>query len=355
MRNKIILCILSIVLAASLAIISACAAPAPAPAPALGPAPAPEVITWRLQSMFSAGYQWEITPHRFAERVEKASGGRLVIEPYAAGALIPTFEGLDSVGKGVIEIAHIGAIYWTGMLPFTTLSWGAPMTLGADFNEYEYMWNEMGMLELAREEYAKYNVHFVGPIYATPYGGTMSPKPIKSVDEWDGIKIRSFGFSGDLWKAFGASIVSVPPGEMYTALATGTIDAAHWAGPHEFHAMKTDEVAKYYLLPPIIGLIANEIFVNMDKWNELPEDLQEIVTVAAKVGSAESAALTSGLNAIAEQEMRAAGITFNTLSDSDLARLKAKATEIMDEKAKVDAGSARAVEIIRKAMSIYGH
>ena len=110
--------------------------------------------------------------------------------------------------------------------------------------------------------------------------------------------------------------MSVPVGEMYTALATGTIDAAHWGGPYNFHVLKIHEVAKYYLMPPLLGQITNDIFINMDEWNALPPDLQEIVTICGRMMSLESAAYAHAMNSEFEPVLEEAGVTFSTAKSS---------------------------------------
>jgi len=180
-----------------------------------------------MQVFQSAGFAWDkIAPH-FVQRVKDLSGGRLEITPFPADALVPTMQLLESVGKGAVEMAYSGPVYWRGTYPAMDLFWGVP-TAFQNAQELEYMWWDMGMIELARQEYAKANDFLLSPIFSSPYGGIMSTKPIKTLQDIKGLKMRSFGVTADIWKSLGASIVSVPAGEMYTALATKTIDAANW-------------------------------------------------------------------------------------------------------------------------------
>ena len=77
------------------------------------------------------------------------------------------------------------------------------------------------------------------------------------------------------------------------------------------------------------------------------------MTLAARAASVESASFVHYLNTVDAENMRKAGVTFNTLSQSDLATLKKAAMELLDEKAKVDAGSAKATQILKEAMKVY--
>lgn len=322
-------------------------------APAASQTAAP--IKWRMQTMFTSGFAWEVVPKRFAERIKQASGGRLEITPYPADALVPTFQMLGAVRQGAVEMGWAGGAYDFGAVPAQLVMWGVPMTFTENVEEYNHMWWDLGMIDVARAEYAKLNIYLLAPLLATPYGSIMSRKPIKSLKDFKGMKLRSFSFAGELGKALGASIVSVPAGEMYTALASGTIDAAHWAGPDEFYSMRIHEVAKYYLKPAWISHISNNVYVNLDKWKSLPADLQQIVELAARTASVESASYGHYLNQVSEAKMKAAGVTFTTLSSSDLAAMKAATMKILDEKIKADPATAKAAKILREAMKVYGY
>lgn len=311
-------------------------------------------IKWRLTTHVPSGFVWDTLIPRLIERINQASGGRIQIQAFPAGALVPTNEVLGSVGKGVLDMAWTGTIYWRGIMPAADFFWGSPMTLGDNPAQYEYMWWQMGMIDVAREAYAKHNVFFVAPMWSTPYGGTMSKKPIKSLQDIKGVKLRSFGVTSDLWESYGASVVNVPAAEMYAALAMGTIDAAHWSAQHEFASMKIHEVAKYYLQPPTINQIANDIFVNQDKWKSLSPDLQQIVIHASRTTAIDAGAMIRVLNTQDEETMKKAGVTFSTLSDGDVANMRQKAMELLESKSKADAFCSKAAEITKKTMSIFG-
>ena len=78
----------------------------------------------------------------------------------------------------------------------------------------------------------------------------------------------------------------MPGGELFTALKTGTIDATEWVSPYNDLAFGLHKAAKYYYYPgwhePGTTL---ECFVNKDKFQELPKDLQEIILGAAKMSN----------------------------------------------------------------------
>ena len=80
----------------------------------------------------------------------------------------------------------------------------------------------------------------------------------------------------------GGTVVLLPGGEIFQALQTGAIDAAEWVGPYDDEKMGFHKAAKFYYYPgwwePGPSL---EVQINLDEWNNLPEEYQAIVQAAA--------------------------------------------------------------------------
>ncbi len=83
-------------------------------------------VTWKLQSTWTAGDFHQNNPKGFAERVEAMAGGRLKINVQAAGAVVPAFEVLDAVHKGILDAGHAWPGYWYGKHPAATLFGSVP-------------------------------------------------------------------------------------------------------------------------------------------------------------------------------------------------------------------------------------
>jgi len=108
-----------------------------------------------------------------------------------------------------------------------------------------------------------------------------STLPLPTVDSFKGVTMRAWNPTlGDLIAALGATPVVIPYAEKYTALATGVVQANACA-PMGLIETKDYEVAKYYNLWPLQPCIYVP-FVNLDAFNGLPKDLQDIVTEAAQ-------------------------------------------------------------------------
>lgn len=57
---------------------------------------------------------------RYADRVDKMSGGKIKIEVLPDGAIVPAFEILDAVDKGIVEAGYAWTHYWSGKHCFET-------------------------------------------------------------------------------------------------------------------------------------------------------------------------------------------------------------------------------------------
>jgi len=265
-----------------------------------------------------------------AEAIGKLSAGRLKVRVYGAGERVPALEVFDAVSRGAAEMGHGAAYYWKGKSPAAPFFTSVPFGLTAqEMNGWLYYG---GGLELWRELYADFNlVPFEAGNTGTQMGGWFR-EPIETVDDLKGVKMRIPGLGGEVMKKIGVTTVNIPGGELFTSLQTGAIDATEWVGPYNDLAFGLHKAAKHYYYPgwqepgPTL-----EAIVNKDAWNELPKELQDVVSYACQAtGSdmlAEYAARNQkALNTLVNEH----GVKLHRFSDDILARLR-KASEIVIE------------------------
>ena len=214
-----------------------------------------------------------------ADLCRKMSGGRLDIQVYGGGELVPPLEAFDAVRSGAAEVGSGAAYYWAGKVPAAQFFAGYPFGLNAQ--QMNAWLLSGGGLELWRELYADYNlVPFVGGNTGVQMGGWFNRK-IDSVEDFKGLKMRMPGLGGRVLERLGGTPVLLPAAELYTGLERGIIDATEWVGPYHDQFMGFAEIAKYYYYPGWHEPgTAFEFFVNKDKYDSLPEDLQTIFDVA---------------------------------------------------------------------------
>jgi TRAP-type mannitol/chloroaromatic compound transport system substrate-binding protein len=135
-----------------------------------------------------------------------------------------------------------------------------------------------GGLDLCREMFAQSNVYIYPNITHTPEIFLSSNKPLNTVGDLKGLKIRTAGDDGAIFTRLGASTVNVPPGEVYESMKRGVIDAFQIGSPSIDWSYGMQEVTKYVYLSPVRQPCELFILLIMgDSWAKLTPDLQKIV------------------------------------------------------------------------------
>src|SRR5882724_10765830 len=220
-----------------------------------------------------------MSAERVAERIGALSGGRLQISVSAAGEVVPAFEVLDAVGGGVAEIGHTASFYWQGKQPaaayFTTVPFGLMP------NEH-VAWVDAGGGQALRDElYKPFGVKpFMGGNTGVCMGGWFR-RELKALADLQGLKIRSLGLGGEVYRRLGATPQTTPPGEILTSLQSGVLDAAEFVGPGSDIALGLYRVAPNYYGPGFNKPNGTgECIVSLKAWEALDADLKAIITHA---------------------------------------------------------------------------
>ncbi len=290
---------------------------------------AQQATTWRCQSMWSAAELTYKCFEDFCERVKAASNGRLVLQPFAAGAVTGVFETLDAVSAGVLQAHSSAPVYWTGK------DAGLAM-LGDLVFGYQHPWQaeawyyHKGGLQMLRQAYAKYNVYPVGVSW---WGveTVVSKKPLAKMEDFKGVKVRSpQGMTAEILSKLGASIVVLPGGEVYSALDKGVVDAADWGTLSMNQRMGFHEVAKsptklFHSMP------VQEFTVNMDAWKKLPDDLKALLATAVREWTWDQVQRVAVDDARVAAELGAKGVTPVVWNDAEMAKVRTLAERTWEE------------------------
>jgi len=300
------------------------------------PAIAQERTTWRMVTTWPKNFPGlGTTAETFAQYVKEMSDGRLQIHVYGANEIVPPMGVFDAVSNGSVEMGHGGSYYWRGKSPaaqfFTTIPFG--MTA----QEMNGWLHHGGGLELWREIYAPFNlIPFAGGNTGVQMAGWFN-REINRIEDLRGLKMRIPGMAGDVFNRAGGTSVNIPGGELYTALQTGVIDAAEWVGPENDLAFGFHQVAKYYYYPgwqePGSTL---ELIVNKQAFEALPDDLQAIITVAARASNQDMLDRYTARNNAALKELTEKGVEVRRLPDEVLKHLRNISMQLYAEQAAQD-------------------
>lgn len=226
-----------------------------------------------------------MSAERVAERIKALSGGRLEISVSAAGEVVPAFEVLDAVGGGVAEMGHTASFFWQGKEPAAVFYTTVPF--GLTPNEHVAWVDAGGGQALWDELYAPFGVKpFMAGNTGVCMGGWFR-REIKSREDIRGVKIRSLGLGGEVYRRLGAVAQTTPPAEILTSLQSGVLDAAEFVGPGSDIALGLYRVAPMYYAPGFNKPNGTgECVVSLKAWNALEPDLRAIVSHACAAEAA---------------------------------------------------------------------
>ena len=240
-------------------------------------------IRWRMVANGTPGTILYNVTQDFARYVYVLSQGELQIEVFGLGVMFPPFETFDAVTNNVIQAHNLFGLYWPGRDPnFALLSRaGCPITT---FSQATYL--EKLLFDWQNSLYNPFGQTYVGTMMVvTVYEQLMSTVPIRTVDDLQGLRVRSSGLGARFFDELGATTVSLPLTEILPALQTGALEAAEWTVWEENMRLGFHEVVSYVLDPSLhCGILEYlPLIVNTAAWEALPEHLRNVVDAARQM------------------------------------------------------------------------
>jgi TRAP-type mannitol/chloroaromatic compound transport system substrate-binding protein len=244
---------------------------------------------------------------RLAQTISVASGGRIKIEVFPAGALVRPFETFDAVGAGVAEMFHTSPAYFEKKSRAFNF-YGNTVPFGLTADEF-FAWIQYGGgQDLWDELYGQFNIK---PLLCTSTGTQMGGwfnSEITSPDGFSGLRYRMPGLGGEVLRRLGAIVVSLPGGEIVPSLKSGALDASEWIGPWADMAMGLHKAVSYYYYPgfhePGTG---QTLGINRGVWESFDPGDRQLIETAAAAEYATSLAEFNTNNALWLRKLREEG------------------------------------------------
>jgi len=310
-----------------------------------------KVFRWRAQHFLPSQMEGYKEFVRWCDKVNKASNGRLVIKPFPPGAAVPGAEQWEAVRKGVIEMGLSYGAYWVGKTPMAGFSVGVPFTL-RDLSDQYVLFQKLGLEDLVRANYAKQNIHFLRHLPCLDTVMT-SKKPINSVADLKGLKVRATGLIGEMLAAAGSTVAYFPGPEIYGALEKGIIDAAVYGSLNNQYELGFHEITKFIAVPPMASE-GDEVIINLDAWNKLPADLQMILKLSAAEHGERLAAIYRYESETALKKFAKKGVKVSVMPESERLKLTALGWKVVDKYAAKDPDFAKGSEILKNYLKLIG-
>jgi TRAP-type mannitol/chloroaromatic compound transport system substrate-binding protein len=275
-----------------------------------GPAAAQQAPKLRINmaSTFPGGMALigDAAKNKLPAKIARASGGEIELRFHEPGALVPAAQVLDAVSQGSVDAGWAGAGWYAGKDSAFNLFSTVPF--GPGIGEYmAWMFYGDG-LKLAREMFAKYNLHNVPCAIIPPEASGWFRREIKSVADLKGLKMRFFGLGAKVMEKLGVATQQLPPGEIFQALQLGTIDATEFSLPAMDQRLGFYQVAKFYYFPGWHQQATFfDLYFNKAKWDAMPERYRAIIELACGDLMREAIAEGEGAQWKAMKEMQEKG------------------------------------------------
>ena len=317
-------------------------------APWVGTAKA-QTTTWRIQTSWPGGIGLE-TFKAWSNSIVEKTGGELAFEPFGAKDVVGDFQLFDAVKNGVLEAMNPFTLYWAGRMPASVFLSSYPLGL-RNPHEWDVFYYGLGGLEIARELFAAFDMHYVGPIHHGP-NIIHSKVPIRSIDDFRDRKMRlPGGMVAEVFQAAGAQTTLLPGSEIFPALEKGTIDVADYVGPAVNHDLGFHQVTDFISMgPPGFMSIYQpvdlmDLTVSMDAWNALSPAMQQFVEMEIHVYSDMHHAAIQKADQEAWKKFEDAGTIVTRLSQDDVEAFTKLAVPRWFAWANKDAQAARVFKI----------
>ncbi|MGB8433626.1 MAG: TRAP transporter substrate-binding protein DctP [Burkholderiales bacterium] len=244
--------------------------------------------SWKMTTAWPGGPLMDIGAKAFAQKLEFLSGGRMKIQVFPGGALGNALKVSETVKNGVAEMGHTWMGYDWGADPTTVLFGGYAGSF--DTEKMLHWMYEAGGVDMQRQfRDEKFGVISMPLFIRTAEVFLHSRKPIRTLDDLKGLKMRTAGAWIEMSKELGASPVTTPGGEIYPALERGVIDATEWGTLWENITPGFYKVAKYLIIPGVHQPTAPfELVINKDVWGKLSPTDRQLIEQTAKLTTFES-------------------------------------------------------------------
>ena len=295
-------------------------------------------VKWKMQSAFGSTLV-HLGPGglRFAERIKTMSEGKFQVKFFEPGALVPALECFDAISKGSIESCWTTPGYHAGKIPaiqfFTTVPFGPQM---GEFLAWKI---HAGGNALRDEIYAKHNLKSIDSMCIGPETSGWFKKPINSLEELKGMKMRFFGLGASVMQKMGVSTQLLAGADIYPALERGVIDATEFSMPTIDIKLGFYQIAKNNYFPGWHQQVScGEFLTNMEVYNKLPGAYKAMIDAAALAEVVTIWSETEAQNPAAMIQMSTKhGVVRHRWPDNVLAKLEKAWFEVLAEKSADDA------------------
>jgi len=306
------------------------------------PALAQSTIRWRMQTYAGAA----LAEHVVVPAIEKfnaIAGDQMQIELFFADQLVPTGELFQAMQRGTIDAVQSDDDSMASPTEVTVFGGYFPFASRYSL-DVPVLFNQYGLNEIWDEEYSKVGVkHISAGAWDPCHFATKDP--IRSLADLEGKRVFTFPTAGRFLAQFGVVPVTLPWEDIEVAVQTGELDGIAWSGITEDYTVGWADVTNYFLTNNISGAWIGHFFANMERYEELPDNLKMLLQVCCEQSHYYRQHWYWG----GEADLRVNGtkLELTTIPDEEWAQVEAAARVFWDEIAAESETKARVVQIFK--------
>ena len=293
-------------------------------------------VRWRVPVVFQT--TWPVlgdNPVYVSQMIKDASRGAFLLDIFEPNEIVPPFSITDAVRDQKIEAGYTWLGYDQGKIPASALVGAVPF--GMEPWEYSAWWFEGNGKNLTETLYKKHNIHPIFCGMTGPETAGWFRKPIQSLEDLKGLKIRFAGLGGKVIEQLGASVTMLPGSEIFQALEKGAIDATEFALPIVDQQLGFDRVAKYNYYPGWHQpFTASHLIVNLPTWDSLDSNDQSLLELACTAGVIRNLSSSEGKQGAVVARFEETGALPRVLSLEILRELERVTKRVLEQEAERD-------------------
>ena len=281
---------------------------------------AQQTINLRMQGFLAAASPTHRAFEKFAKELAAASGGRLNIATLPAGGAVAPTETINAITNGILDGHYSSPSFFAARDPAFVLLGDT----GASFDDVgsrDLWFQKEGAVALAREVYAKFGLHYVDQIF-WPSEHIPSRRALNGYADLKGLKIRvPPGMISEVIGRTGASVVTLPGGEVFNALQSGVLDATDWASPGQNMEVGLYRAAKFSI-DASHSMPTTEMSFSPKKWEAIPKELQALLHQQLRAMDAELKVVIRADDDKAIADMKGMGVQVIKWGKADVGKLR---------------------------------
>jgi TRAP-type C4-dicarboxylate transport system substrate-binding protein len=284
-------------------------------------------ITLRFNYFTSKSNPHGSTWAKWMEEVTARSGGSITFDEYWDGTLLSADATIEGLKDGRADVAIVVSSFYAGRFPLTSVNelpfasnnavavTAAMRELSQENEDLQKEWSDQGLKPLAWT--------------AAAPSSLVSTKPLRTAEDFEGLKIRAIDRSGKVLQAAGANIVAMGPNELYGSLERGVLDATSGISFGVVHPLKLEEVGDYIVDPSLGTSTASALTINPEKWDELSDEQKRILEEVSAEVPDYYAAFNLQTEEATCQAVKVAGNELSVLPEEEVGKLRAAGEQLV--------------------------